>query len=235
MAKFCTKCGKKLEGKPCDCEKEKKEEVTSAEEMQEEAPDTLNYLNAFIEMTKDMFQKPITALKENIRAENWVTGMIAIFINAFILSGFICLVMRERFEMFPFEMSLLSTNISYAKIMIQSFVSISVLYFAFAGIIYIITDTICKSKTSYLKMVSFLGTVSTVTIVIDILAILCIYLSSQLMTIVFLTGCFLFLFYLYKGFSFTAKIDENKVPYILVSAMMILFILAAYVIPGILN
>lgn len=240
MAKFCTKCGKKLDGKPCNCEIETIDEKVENKEKEQETVETstnetLNYLNAFIEITKDMFTKPITALKENIKEENWITGMIAIFLNIFLLSGFACIVVKERLGNMNWGMEFLSMDISYAKIFIQSFVSLSILYFAFAGILYFITDKICKKKTSYPKMVAFLGTISTVNIVINVLAIICVYLSLELMTTVLLMGILLTVFYLYKGFSFTAKIDENKVPYLLTISITILFVLAFYVIPGILN
>ena len=53
MAKFCTKCGKKLEeGKTCDCEK-----TTVVNN---------NMVNDYMEVLKGMFTKPLDTMKKNI-------------------------------------------------------------------------------------------------------------------------------------------------------------------------
>ena len=63
MAKFCTKCGKKLEdGKPCDCcKKEVKKEVVV--ESKTNGFDFNECVNSYIEMVKGIFVKPIDTIK----------------------------------------------------------------------------------------------------------------------------------------------------------------------------
>ncbi|MDD3341230.1 MAG: YIP1 family protein [Bacilli bacterium] len=231
MANFCTKCGKKLNGKKCDCEEIKKEE----ENIDTEETVPLNDLNLYIEITKDMFVKPITTLKETIKAENVRAGFLSIVINCFLLAGFACLVTEERLGNSILGFEIFSGSLSYAKIFIQSFTTLFLLYLVLTSLLYIISDVCLKKKTSYAKIITLLGTISAVNIVTNILAILFIYLSVQLMTIILVAGGLLFLFYLYKGVSLIIPIEENKVAYLLTFVLTILFILAAYVIPGILN
>ena len=58
MAKFCTKCGKKLEeGKVCDCEKTTSESVKTAVANN-------NMVNDYIEVLKGMFTKPLDTMKD---------------------------------------------------------------------------------------------------------------------------------------------------------------------------
>ena len=64
MAKFCTKCGKKLEdGKTCDCQKNKKveEKVVETTSTQIDIKESLmDCINVF----KKIFTKPVEAIKE---------------------------------------------------------------------------------------------------------------------------------------------------------------------------
>ena len=81
MAKFCTKCGKKLEeGKKCSCSKVevvKEETVTIGTNANE-------IVNSLIDIVKGIFVKPIDTIKKYSDDANMVLGFILIAITSLI-------------------------------------------------------------------------------------------------------------------------------------------------------
>lgn len=228
--KYCKKCGKQLDGKPCDCEE--KEPMKS---FYEEEFDSLNYINAFIETSKNMVLKPVTTMKHFIKDQNILIAWMALLIHSILLAIFVCLATKERMAEVSFGLGFSLVDVSYMKLFIQALFSLVILYSVFAGLLYLVTNKICKSKTSYTKMITLLGAISMVTIMTNIIAIVCIYISIQMMITVFLLGTILSIFYVYKGFDFVASIEEDKKAYALVSVIAFLFVVGAYAIPVFLN
>ena len=81
MAKFCTKCGKKLEeGKICDCVNNTKNEVkvvdsTTKIDIKESCMDCVNVF-------KNIFTKPFEAIKEFVSENKFVAGIIMVVVAA---------------------------------------------------------------------------------------------------------------------------------------------------------
>ena len=89
MAKYCTKCGKKLEeGQKCDCDKKEK---VNAEVVEEKEVITINndMLNDYVEVVKGMFTHPVDTMKEYSKRSKFNLALIMILINCLISGLFV--------------------------------------------------------------------------------------------------------------------------------------------------
>ena len=75
MAKFCTKCGKELNGKACDCSKNASTSIIGDIDVKESCMDCLNVL-------KDIFTKPIETIKDFVVENKFISGIIMIVVAA---------------------------------------------------------------------------------------------------------------------------------------------------------
>lgn len=225
MAKYCKDCGKELKDGVCDCKKGVKTSNT--------------YVSGLLDTFKGMFTKPVDTLKEFIDDKNFITGLISIGISILLSALLLCLAIKEIFGsigMLGFGSLLgVSADISYVKIFLTSVFVLALTYAAVAGIFYLLVDKIFKAKSSYQKMITLLGASSMIMIATLILTLLFIYISTQIMTIIFLAGTTLYSLYLYKGLKFTAKIDENKLGYIMIITNTILYIVFTMIVPNIIK
>ena len=97
MAKFCTKCGKKLEeGQKCDCEK--KEKVEAVVEEKEVITINNDMANDYLNAVKGMFSRPVDTMKEYSKRSKFNLGLIMIVINCIISGLFIYLFAKEGAE-----------------------------------------------------------------------------------------------------------------------------------------
>lgn len=80
MAKFCTKCGKKLEeGKTCDCSKTVKQETVVQSNTQVDFKEScMDCLDVF----KNIFTKPFDAIKKFVSENKFVAGIIMVVLAA---------------------------------------------------------------------------------------------------------------------------------------------------------
>ena len=68
-----------------------------------------------------------------------------------------------------------------------------------------------------------------------ILTTLIMLVSFKIAIVIFMISSLLYMFYLYQGMKFTFKIDENKLAYILTSALVITDIIVIFVLPKLMN
>lgn len=80
MAKFCTKCGKKLEeGKACDCSKTSTPKTVASTETKIDIKESfMDCVNVF----KKIFTKPLDAIKEFVCENKFVAGIIMVVLAA---------------------------------------------------------------------------------------------------------------------------------------------------------
>lgn len=84
MAKFCTKCGKKLEeGQVCNCSKAENKKTTKKVVVEESTKidfkeSAMDCLNIF----KKIFTKPVEAIKEFVVENKFIAGIIMILVTA---------------------------------------------------------------------------------------------------------------------------------------------------------
>lgn len=232
MAKFCTKCGKPLvDGKPCDCEKN---------ENQNEVEQVSFNANGLLETIKGMFTRPVSTLQEFVQDHNLVPALILLGINALIVSLFVCLGAKEIISAIAGSVSSLlltmgGVEIPYARIFFTTLVVIIIVYAALAGLFYLIADKLFKGSSSYKKMLALLGGTSVIMSVTLLLSIVFMYVSSQVMTIIFCCGAIVQSTYMVQGFIYASDIDDDKVGYTYAIVYAIFLTITVFILPQILG
>lgn len=242
MAKFCTKCGKKLEdGKPCDCCKEevKKEVVV---ESKTNSFDFNKCVNSYIEMVKGIFVKPIDTIKKFATSSNFVLGLIALAINCIVSGIFLYCIAKESINLISSftggYSSLLamssSIDVPFMKTFLYGILFMAVGFSVTALMIYVMAGVIFKDKIDMKKVFSLVGVCSVFTTVTTVVSIILNYISIKLMMVVLLISGIFYLTHLYQGVQETTEVDKNKLAYVFVPAISVATFVVVYVLPKIL-
>lgn len=242
MAKFCTKCGKKLEdGKPCDCCKEevKKEAVV---ESKTNSFDFNKCVNSYIEMVKGIFVKPIDTIKKFATSSNFVLGLIALAINCIVSGIFLYCIAKESINLISSftggYSSLLamssSIDVPFMKTFLYGILFMAVGFSVTAFMIYVMAGVIFKDKIDMKKVFSLVGVCSVFTTVTTVVSIILNYISIKLMMVVLLISGIFYLTHLYQGVQETTEVDKNKLAYVFVPAISVATFVVVYVLPKIL-
>ena len=241
MAKFCTKCGKKLEeGKKCDCSKEvttvKEETVTTGTNANE-------IVNSLIDIVKGIFVKPIDTIKKYADDTNMVLGFILIAINSLITGIMGYLLVKESFasiaSLFMGDMGSLyalggsEVEIPFVKVVGIIFLIMAVYFVVLAFTTYLVSNKLFKAETTWKKIIATTGVCSALTSVTSIIGIVCIYISMKVFLIVIGLASMLFSVYYYHSIKVSSNIDENKQGYTYVSAVAVALFVAVYLLPKI--
>ena len=240
MAKFCTKCGKKLkEGEVCDCQKEtEKEEKTESTKVS-----TNEYVDNYINVVKGIFKKPVETMKQYGKRENFGLGLIMIAINCLITVLFVYLGFKELVSNTEslggfFGYGLLGYHSSNVEIPIEVLVKIFVImaggFLSTAGMLYVIAGPLFKAKVDFKQLVSLVGVCSVLTTITTIVATICMYISMKLMFVVVLVSGVLYLTHLYHGFMSTNDVEEEKIGYTYTIAISVATFIVVYLLPKIL-
>jgi membrane protein len=241
MAKFCTKCGKKLEdGKPCDCcKKEVKKEVV---ESKTNSFDFNECVNSYIEMVKGIFVKPIDTIKKFATSSNFVLGLIALAINCIVSGIFLYCIAKESINLISSftggYSSLLamssSIDVPFMKTFLYGILFMAVGFSVTALMIYVMAGVIFKDKIDMKKVFSLVGVCSVFTTVTTVVSIILNYISIKLMMVVLLISGIFYLTHLYQGVQETTEVDKNKLAYVFVPAISVATFVVVYVLPKIL-
>lgn len=237
MAKFCTKCGKKLEeGKKCDCEKDKKVEVVTTTS----GFDFNACMNSYIEIVKGIFSKPVDTIKKYATSDNFVLGVIALVLNCMVSGLFLYCICSEAIDTFLsllglFDSSLYgSIEVPFIKLFLYGALFMAVGFAVTALAIYVIAGPILKDKIDIKKAFSLVGVCSVFTTITTFAAIILTYISIKLMLIVLVIAGIFYLTYLYQGIGETTDVDKNKLAYVFVPAISIATFAVVYILPKIL-
>lgn len=250
MAKFCTKCGKKLEeGKTCDCQKKKKtvkeeetndvaKEVGEAVEVTAMAVANNDYVKKIVEIVKTIFKTPVNTLKKNTKDNNFIVGVIVIALNSIITGLFLYLLLKEGTEGFGsfsllYAFGTFGIEIPFVKVVLYIAVYVLAGFFSTAVAIYAIQSWIFKAKTSFKKIISLMGTCAVISTIGTLIAILGIYLIPQYIMLILILGGLFYFTYLFQGIKFTSDQDENTYGYTFVSALVFMGFILFYLIPKI--
>lgn len=231
MAKYCTKCGKKLEeGKTCDCEKETKKEEKEA---------TTDMLNDYVDALKGIITKPVDTMKKYTKRSKFNLALIMLIINVIVSGLFVYLFIKEFANLFTSSLSSLTAGLTMqsAEIPISVFfysvLLMALYYLAFAGFLHLICGPIMKKESDFKEVVGLMGVNAVFTTVTNLIALLFIFISVPVAIIILLLGGIIFLFNIYRGFTEISKVDKNKMTYAFVCAYVIALFLVFYVIPKI--
>ncbi len=228
MAKFCIKCGKPLEdGKECSCEITKEMDILTQTKTV-----TRNYFNLFSEITKGLIKVPIDTIKKYGTEKNFKFNTITIFINAFIFGLFLyCLLKESNFEVGHFVMRM---EVPFVKTLLFGILLVIVGFIVTISMIYVLIDSVFKTKVSFKAITSLIGTCSIIVTLALFISIIMVFLSIKLTLFILLIASLFYLVYLCQGIMEITKIDKNKLAYVFVSTVCITLFVVVYVIPKIL-
>lgn len=241
MAKFCTKCGRKLEdGKPCPCEKEEKKVEKEERKVSHSEPSTdINwYVNSFIDMIKGIFVKPIDTIKKFATEEYFVLGIIVIILNALLTGVMAYLTLEEAGSAISgfglYSLGFSGIEVPFMKTLLYVALFMIVGFAVSGAMIYVMAGPLFKANTNMKRCIALVGTCASLTLITTILAIICLYISVKVFFIVLLLAGVLYLCHLYHGTQEISNIDENKQGYTFLVAVAVATFVVVYVLPKIL-
>lgn len=233
MAKFCTKCGKKLkEGEKCSCE----------ETVVVQANDFSSLFKQLIENIKGIIVKPIDTIKNSKEDDKFILSLITVAIYGIIIGLFVMGVTKALYSsiasIFTLGMSdytsLFDTSyeleIPYFKMFIIGFICSIATIFLMALISYVISAKILKNKTSYKSIFNVFATSSNILIITLVIATICTFINIKLALAVYLAGGLLNSYYNVKAIEISTDTDENNLGYILMPAALIAPFVVTYII-----
>lgn len=239
MAKFCTKCGKKLEeGQKCDCDKKEKVEV----EVEEKEVITINndMVNDYLNAVKGMFTHPVDTMKEYSKRSKFNLALIMIVINCIISGLFIYLFAKEgavSLVSMVYGRSYSTIASSSMEVPIKVFfigtLLMAVYFLCFGGLLHFISSTICKKESDAKKIYALIGVTSIFTTITTIVAMIAMYINIWVAIIITTIAGVLYLLHLYHGFTELTKVDKNKIAYVFTTAYVITLFVTLYILPKI--
>lgn len=200
MAKFCTRCGKKLYDKEkCTCDKIKKEK-------------SVNNNSSFISVMEKMLKNPYDYLN-NIEEQN---DNSYLYLLCMALSfGIISLTMPFRYLFANF------ISVTIISFMIMIFISC---------IIYGIFNCFYKENISLKKVIDIVSVSSIILIFLNMLAFIFKFISPIISFLIIILELVLFIINLYQGLLFNTSINKNKISYLLtISIFITLFIILSII------
>lgn len=239
MAKFCTKCGKKLEeGQVCDCSKNK----TKKEEVRKSTSgfDFNAYLNSYVDIIKGVFTKPVDTIKKHATADNFILGLICILINCIVSGVFLYCFLGKAISSISSMMgygSLLmgssSLEVPFIKTFFYGIIFMAVGFATTGVMIYLIANPILKDKVDIKKIFSLIGVCSVFTTLTTAVSIIINYISIKFMFVVLIIAGIFYLTHLYQGINEITKVDKNKLAYVFVPAVSVATFVVVYILPKI--
>lgn len=240
MAKFCTKCGKKLEdGKTCDCEKKENKKIEEVEaEVVNEV--TTDYVNEYIDALKGIFTKPVDTMKKYAKSSNFILSLIMIGINSIIFGLFTFFFVKESYGIVASLSgygSLLrgySVEVPISVFFIAVFLMI-IFFFCLGGLLHLIGSALTKKESDFKAIMGLIGVNSIFTTITTLVALVFLFLDelSWIAILVLAIAGVIYLLNTYQGFVGLTKIDKNKVCYVFTGAYAITLFVVCYILPKI--
>ncbi len=231
MAKYCSNCGKELnKGQLCSCKEIEKKQISV-------------FVNNFRTLLKGMFTYPVDTMKNFIQEHNFINALIAIGVNIVTLVILICIFLKEfasPIELFGnysrnyfFQMET-RIEIPYVRVILVTIIILAVIYALMSGIAYGISAKCFKSKTSYKKMVVWLGPTAAMMSVVYLVAAMCLLIGMPFATIVLVAGGLLNMYYMYQGLHYACNANKNYLGYILMLTILLTGFIMGYIVPRLL-
>lgn len=238
MAKFCVKCGKKLENEEvCNCTTNNPEKTNNISSI----------VHNIISLIKGMFVSPVDTIQSFIHENNFINALISIGISAvagattvyFLFARIISLIfyllglsgLSNIYNYYSSSSSFRGFDIPYIKIIIITIISVIIFNALMVGIVYFIITKICKKEANYKVLTTWLGTSAGLLTVVYLIVSLCISMDLYYLAfIIYGLGNGLVICYQYKGLKFVSNIDENKVAYVFISALILSTIILNHIL-----
>ncbi len=231
MAKYCTKCGKKLkEGEVCDCDKKEKE-VKEAKKDKEF--DFNHYVNTFVAIVKGMFTKPVDTMKKYTKKEHFGVMVSALVLNC-IVSGLFLYVFIDKvlnqvmglmsnlsyYGLSDFDYGYGLLNLPFFDVFVTGLFYMAVCFIVIAFMIYVIAGAIMKKDMDFKKALTLVGVTSCFTTITTLACLILSFVSIPLSLLVLVVAAIYFIIYLAQGILATSDVDKNRLAHVLVPSLV---------------
>lgn len=239
MAKFCTKCGKKLEeGMVCDCQNTNSNtNVTSNGSTNVDIKESfMDCVNAF----KKVFTKPMDAIKEFVCDNKFIAGIIMILVTAITnglykiatLKSMYSASSSDSFNLSDFSSLLnsalsgnnISTEPEYFKEFFTSFATNLVEYCLIALVGYLIISKILKGKATWKQVITAVAISLSVVLTANLINSVLVFIDGNFIgnirSYIASFASILSVLILYKSIDEVAGIDKNRI-FISVASMSV--------------
>lgn len=232
MAKFCTKCGKKLEeGQACDCSKNKKVvETTTKIDIKESCIDCLNVF-------KKIFTKPLEAIEEFVTENKFISGIIMVVVAAISNGLYKIATLKSLYSSSASSgndfSSLLESALSgklgssepeYLKEFFTSFVTHFAEYALIILLGYLIVSKVLKGKATWKQMITAVAISLSVVLVGNVVNSILVFIDGEFIgnirSYVASFASILSILLLYKSVKEISGIDKNKL-FICIASMSV--------------
>lgn len=153
MAKFCSKCGKKLaDGEKCTCSTVKEEKVVETSNK--------GCFSDILPILKGIIFKPVSTVKEYSTENNLVIALILMGVCA--LFGGLCYGLMQTgttARLFGGYSSLVNyyTGVSFIGSFFKAFIFVIIYYGVLLGMILLMAKVVFKSKIKFVRLVTSFG------------------------------------------------------------------------------
>ena len=234
MAKFCTKCGKKLEeGEVCNCSLSVSNTTATASSI-----DVNQGFNDYINIIKGIFTRPSDTIKEYAKGDKFLLGIIALIINCLISGVFFYFFIDKAFGsamgMFGGYGSLMSSSrmtLPFGKVFFMGLLFMVFWFAVCALVLYVIANPILKDKIDIKTSFALVGVCSIFTTLTTIVALIFTFMSIKIAFIILLLGAVFYLTYLYQGLSDITNINKNKLVYTFIPAVALATFVMVEIVP----
>ena len=232
MAKFCTKCGKKLEeGEVCNCQEtsEVLEDVTAAQPI----TPTVGAFDDF---------GSISTIKNYNTDSNLIISIIFMAVCSLASGLFVYCLMNSLSSMLAglfsgFSMlstsSLSGLNVDFAPVFFKSFFFVAIYFVTLAGMITLMGKVIFKADTNFKKILTAVGLSSVIMICALILGAIFSYVKFGLAFVFLIVGVIFSIIYLAFATSESLNVTKDKVAYALVPSIAVALFVMLYILPKI--
>lgn len=208
MAKFCSRCGKKLEdGQVCTCAPVTKEVNVN------------NLFTKALEVFKGMFTKPVETMKSFTDDSNFVLAFILIGVNSLAMAFMSLIFMKSLFGLFfgGFASLLGAMEIPYVKIFFEVLIATYAVNMLVVVAIFLF-GKVFKINISFKAATNLVAVNTIISSCGYILALLCGLFSTTIAIFVITVCGFIGMFNIYGGVREMAKGKEEFVTWMLTSA-----------------
>ena len=236
MAKFCTKCGKKLEeGEVCNCSANTVKASTTASSGN---VDINQGFNDYVNIIKGIFTHPSDTIKEYAKGDKFLLGIIAIVINCLISGVFFYFFIDKAFGsamgMFGGYGSLMSSagmSLPFGRIFFMGLLFMVFWFAVCALVLFVIANPILKDKMDIKTSFALVGVCSIFTTLTTVVALIFTFMSVKIAFIILLLGAIFYLTHLYQGLSDITSINKNKLVYTFVPAVALATFVMVELVP----
>lgn len=231
MAKFCTKCGKKLEeGEVCNCQEtsEVLEDVTAAQPI----TPTVGAFDDFGSILKGSFTNPVSTIKNYNTDSNLIISIIFMAVCSLASGLFVYCLMNSLSSMLSTS-SLSGLNVDFAPVFFKSFFFVAIYFVTLAGMITLMGKVIFKADTNFKKILTAVGLSSVIMICALILGAIFSYVKFGLAFVFLIVGVIFSIIYLAFATSESLNVTKDKVAYALVPSIAVALFVMLYILPKI--